>query len=158
MRKDEVRRILQKKYSAYRDEVVGIIKSLPPESRQSGDDSGLDDVWEEFKFQVQREESVTFDLYAETIEAFCKDVAKNLPDHELELLWLDSATYFDHDDDHGPAARGELIAGVTQEIYGKVLEMANNEELKFDHDEEHQVAMFEEDLAPYRATPDEHSD
>ena len=78
MRKDEVRKILQKKYSAYRDEVVGIIQSLPPESRQSGDDSGLDDVWEEFKFQVQREESVTFGLYVETIEAFCKDVTKKL--------------------------------------------------------------------------------
>jgi hypothetical protein len=74
----------------------------------------------------------------ETIEAFCKDVTKKLPDHELELLWLDSATYFDHDDDHGPAARDELIAGVAQEIYGKVLEMANDEELKFDPDEEHQ--------------------
>jgi len=32
----------------------------------------LDDVWEEFKFQVQREETVTFDLYVETIEPFVR--------------------------------------------------------------------------------------
>jgi hypothetical protein len=154
MRKVEVRKILEKKYTAYRDEVVTIIKHLPPDSRLSGDDSGLDDVWEEFKYQVQREESGMFDLYVETIERFCEDLAKKLPDHELELLWLYTDAYFD-DDDEGPPTRDELIEGVTHELYGKVLETASNEDLTFDPDEERQVAAFKEDLGLFGEPLDE---
>ena len=86
MRKAEVTKILRKKYTAYRDEAIKIVKGLPPESRQSGEDSRLEDVWEEFKIQVQREESGVFDLYVETIEGLCEDLVKRLPDHELEFL------------------------------------------------------------------------
>ena len=158
MRKDEVRRILQKKYSAYRDEVVAIIKSLPPESRQSGDDSGLEDVWEEFKFQVQHEESGMFGIYAETIESLCADLVRKMPAHEQDLLWLDCDGYFDHDDNKRLPDRGELIEGVANELYGKVVELANDEELKFDPDEARQLADFEDDMAPYRAAPHERRD
>ena len=158
MRKDEVRQILQKKYCAYRDEVVAIIKSLPPESRQSGDDSGLEDVWEEFKFQVKNEEFVMFDVYVGMIDSFCARVVRKMPTHEQDFLWLDCDAYFDHDDDKGLPDRGELIDGVANELYRKVVELANDEELKFDPDEARQLADFEDDMAPYIASRDERHD
>jgi hypothetical protein len=155
MRKLEVRKILNTKYCAYRDEVIAIVKSLSPESRLSGDDSGLEDVWEEFKYQAQREESFAFDLYVETIESFCKAVIEKLPGHELEFLWLNCDMYFDHDDDSGPPTREELIEGVASELYRTILEVANDEELKFDPDEEREVQAFQDDLGLFREAHDE---
>lgn len=146
MRKPDVSKILQKKYTAYRDEVIKIIQSLPPESRQSGDDSGLEDVWEEFKIQVQREESGVFDLYVETIEGFCEDLVKRLPDHELDLLWLGADASFDHDDEKGPPARDEMTDGIARELYQLVLSRAADEDLKFDPDEARQAEAFQDDL------------
>jgi len=158
MRKDEIRKIVRKKYTAYRDQVVARIKELPPECCLSGDDSGLEDVWEEFKCQVQREESYAFDAYVSTIEALCEDVLGKLPDHELELLWIDCDGYFDHDEDDGPPDHGEMVEGVARELYQKVTELASDEELKFDPDEERQIEAFEDDLAPYRNPSDGHDD
>lgn len=155
MRKAEVRNILEKKYAAYRDEVVRIIKALPPDCRQSGDDLGLEDVWEEFKFQVQREESFTFDLYVETIESLCRDLVKTLPDHERQLLWFDSEGYFDADEDAAPPRGDELIDGLAQELYRRVLELASNEKLTFDPDEERQAAAYQEDFGPFGEPNDE---
>jgi hypothetical protein len=155
MRKAEVRKILESKYNAYRDEVIKIVKGLPPESCLSGDDSGLDDVWGEFKYQVQREESGMFDLYVETIEGLCEDVSKKLPDHEIDLLWLYADAYFDHDDDDGHPGRDELTEAVAHKLYGKVLETAGNNDLTFDPDEERQAAAFQEDLGLFGEPIDE---
>jgi hypothetical protein len=61
MRKQEVRAVLKQKYEFYRDQVIAKIRELGPECRQSSDDSLFEDVWEEFKYQVQREESGVFE-------------------------------------------------------------------------------------------------
>ena len=146
MRKAEVGKILRKKYIACRDEAIKIVQGLPLDSRQSGEDSGLEDVWEEFKIQVQREESGAFDLYVETIEGLCEDLVKRLPDHELELLWLDADAYFDHDDEKGPPGRDEMTDGIARELYQLVLNRAADEDLKFDPDEARQAEAFQDDL------------
>jgi hypothetical protein len=146
MHRAEIRDILQKKYDAYRDDVIKALKILPPEGSLSGDDSGLDDVWEEFKYQVQREESGMFDLYVETIEGVCADLAGKLPNHELELLWLQTEAYFNHDEDDEPRTRDELVEDVGHELYGRVLENAGDQELRFDPDEEKETAAFQQDL------------
>ena len=136
MRKTDVARILRKKYDAYCEQVVGIIKALPSECRQSGDDSPLENVWEEFKCQVQGEEAWMFDAYVETIKAICHQVATSLADHELELLWLDSEAYFDHDDGAPLPHRDQLIEGVEAELYQRVFNRAEDEELAADSDED----------------------
>lgn len=93
MRKSEVRTVLRKKFEAYRNDVIAKIKALPTECRQSGGDFLLEDVWEEFKYQVQGEESSLFDAYVETIEAICRQVLERLPTHELELFgWRPTPT------------------------------------------------------------------
>src|SRR5437879_6817783 len=125
MRKQEVRAVLRQKYEFYRDEVIEKIRGLGPECRQSGDDSPLKDVWEEFKYQVQREESGAFEAYVETIKAICHSLVESFPQHELQLLWLDADGYFDHDDDRDPPHRDELIDSVERELYRRVVNRAN---------------------------------
>ena len=44
--------------------VIADIKALPDNCRQSGDDSNLKDVWEEFKDHLQNEQSNFFCQYA----------------------------------------------------------------------------------------------
>jgi hypothetical protein len=67
-----------------------------------------------------------------TIEALCSDELEKLPDHEIELLWLDCDGYFDHDSDDGVPHRSNMIEEVARELYQKVADLADNEELKFD--------------------------
>ncbi len=145
MKNGEVREILHKKYKAYRDQVVVNTKALPADCRTSGDDSGLEDVWEEFKSQVQWQESLAFEAYVETIQAVCRTILKSLPDHELEFLWLRCDMYFDQDDDAGLPVRAELIDGVVEELYKLVLELAADEDLKADPEEVYDADDFDDD-------------
>ncbi|HAG11401.1 MAG TPA: hypothetical protein DCK76_08495 [Desulfotomaculum sp.] len=50
--------------------------------------------WEEFKFQVQNEESFFFEAYEDTIRAICRNLIRSFPESELKLLWLHSNAYF----------------------------------------------------------------
>jgi hypothetical protein len=118
MRKPEVRAVLKQKYEFYRDQVIAKVRALGPECRQSGDDSLFEDVWEEFKYQVQREESGVFEAY-----------------HELQLLWLDTEGYFDHGGDDGPPHRNELITGVERELYQRVVNCTADEDLRKDREQ-----------------------
>ena len=61
MKHRDMDRIIESKYKRYTANVINQIKALPPESRLSGDDSGLANVWEEWKVQMQGEQSVFFD-------------------------------------------------------------------------------------------------
>jgi hypothetical protein len=97
-----IRKITRAKYIAYAAKVIAEIKDLGPECRQSGDDSLLDDVWEEFKFQHQYEHSVLFEAYEATIEQLCFQIVVELPQHEQEILWFGSDAYFDWDDEGDP--------------------------------------------------------
>jgi hypothetical protein len=54
----------------------------------SGDDSGLESVWEEICVQVQYEQSVMWEAYVETMEGLLFGLVEELPSHEQEALWL----------------------------------------------------------------------
>lgn len=53
-----------------------------------GDDSGLESVWEEICVQVQYEQSVMWEAYAQTMEGLLLGLVEELPNHEQEALWL----------------------------------------------------------------------
>lgn len=62
-------------------------RALPENCRQSGN-SALADVWEEFKAQLQGEQSIMFGLFEDTIQGICAEVAAK-PARELQqFLWL----------------------------------------------------------------------
>ncbi len=134
MKRRDVLRILTAKYDDYARQVIERIKKLPPECRQSGDDSLLEDVWEEWKYQVQRRESVLFNLYEETFRDICTGVVESLPPHERELLWLCSDGSFNHDQETGPPAGNQVVEDVADELYQRVCNIAADEELKVDPD------------------------
>lgn len=133
MKRDEIWRIMEAKYEDYCDQVVQIIQELPDDCRQSGDDSVLEDVWEEFKYQVQRDESVMFGAYESTITAICQGVVQKLPQHEQNLLWLVSDGYFKWDEPDEPFDKTE---DVVSELYRRVCTRAADEDLKRDPDAE----------------------
>lgn len=71
MEDSEVPRMAETGYAKYVRQVIQEIKDLPDECRQSGDDSGLKDVWEEYKYQIQHEEFAVSWAYGETIRSLC---------------------------------------------------------------------------------------
>src|SRR3990170_2432641 len=88
MKRNQVKAIIEAKYEKYVKEVIKEIKTLGPECRQSGDDSGLKDVWEEFKYQMHHGESILYEVYEEDFRRICGRVLKELPKDEIQILWL----------------------------------------------------------------------
>jgi hypothetical protein len=60
------------------------------DTRLSGDDSGLANVWDEVCVQVQFEQSVYWDVYEQTVTAQVAVEFAKLPPHEREAVWLQS--------------------------------------------------------------------
>lgn len=54
----------------------------------SGDDSPLTNIWDEICVQIQSEESVSWDVYEETVQAIAEGFVEELPPHEREAIWL----------------------------------------------------------------------
>lgn len=119
--------ITEAKYVECAKEVIAQIKSLGPECRTSGDDSGLENVWEEFKSQVQGEESLFLEAYEETIRSFCEDVVTNLTKTEFKLLWLWSTGYDEWDEENSPPPY--CREDVVNKLYSVVCNIAVKEEV-----------------------------
>lgn len=60
------------------------------DSRLSGDDSGLANVWDEVCVQVQFEQSIFWDAYEHTVTALVAGEFAKLAPHERESVWLRS--------------------------------------------------------------------
>ncbi len=55
---------------------------------QSGDDSGLRNVWDEVCVQVQGQESVMWDVYLDTISGIIAGYLSGLDDAVKQAIWL----------------------------------------------------------------------
>ncbi len=60
------------------------------ETLGSGDDSGMQNVWEEICVQVQYDEFPFWDAYVQTAKGLILGTVEDLPAHEREALWLKS--------------------------------------------------------------------
>jgi hypothetical protein len=54
----------------------------------SGDDSGLETMWDEICVQVQSEESVFWNVYDETAQNIVRGYIRELADYERAAIWL----------------------------------------------------------------------
>lgn len=63
----------------------------------SGDDSSLENTWDEICVQVQYEESYAWDVYLETVKAILGGDVEDLAAHEREALWLQTEQGSDWD-------------------------------------------------------------
>ncbi|MFO0376287.1 MAG: hypothetical protein ACK51N_04485 [bacterium] len=134
------RRIAEDLYAELVAKVIAEIKAFPPEARLSGDDSVLADVWEEFKYQIQRGESPFFDAYEDSIRAICAGLVAELPCSLQGLLWLWSDAYIDwdgpEDDDEQQIPYGDPVTdGLENELWRRVRVAADDEPLAIDPDD-----------------------
>lgn len=60
------------------------------ETLGSGDDSGMENIWEEICVQVQYDEFPFWDAYVQTAKVLILGTVEDLPAHEREALWLKS--------------------------------------------------------------------
>lgn len=135
-RLEHVRRIVESMFGRLVKQVIADIKALPDRCRQSGDDSVLKDVWEAFKYQLQREQFVWFEYYEATIRDFCDRLVASLDRERQGLLWLWSDGYYHWHDDDDEIPWGQPVEeGVANELYGRVCRAANNEDLAVDPDD-----------------------
>jgi hypothetical protein len=68
---------------------IEVIRTLDGmEGGLSGEDSGLNTLWEEICVQVQHEESIFWDMYDRTVRETIQYVVEKLPPFEREALWL----------------------------------------------------------------------
>ncbi|GEM_PF-1945545 len=143
MKREEVANIINSKYQRYTAEVISRIKALSPDCRQSGDDSSLKNVWEEWKAQIQGEESPLFYAYEETIRGLCRSVVEALPQDEQSLLWLLSDGYFD---DGSPSAGAPMLDAVEDELYNRIWSIGADEDLLSDQEEDEDLSGEDHEL------------
>jgi hypothetical protein len=81
----------------------------------SGDDSVLENIWDEICVQVQGDESVAWDVYVTTIEGILEGEVQELPDYEQAALWLqtEEGENWDSDEeeerDPNPVLRDDIV-------------------------------------------------
>jgi hypothetical protein len=115
----------------YRDEIISglankaceaisgvVIRALTKmtDGMQSGDDSGLENVWEEICVQVQGEESVFWEAYLETIESLILKELSELDAATKQAIWLQSEQGIDWRYDNEDENSGEKVPIDTQDI------------------------------------------
>lgn len=87
----------------------------------SGDDSGLENLWEEICVQVQYDQSVMWEAYEESMEGLLLGLLEELPSHEQEALWLmtePGEEWIGEEDDQReayPVMAGDVIEYLMQE-------------------------------------------
>jgi hypothetical protein len=127
---EKVGRIVNAKYEALIAEVVQAVEALDQTMMQSGDDSPLKNVWEEFVVQIKEGESILFDAYEETIRAICSTPTQALTATEIDILWLWSEGYVECDPDvEDSISRTEKLRHVTDELYRRLCSKADDYEL-----------------------------
>lgn len=124
-------------YNVLVAEVIGEIMELPDNCRQSGDDSKLGDVWEEFKWQLQNDESIYFEAYVDTIQAICLRHVATLDTDRQRLLWLWSEGYLRQWASEDTVTLTDIdLSDIDNELYRRVCYVAINEPLRYELEEE----------------------
>lgn len=91
------------------------------ETLGSGDDSGMENVWEEICVQVQYDEFPFWAAYVHTAKGLILSTVENLPAHEREALWLksDQGEEWDSEDEEQreayPVLNDDIVAYVWNE-------------------------------------------
>jgi len=141
-----VKKLVDTTFSELVSKVIGMVKAFPEDARGSGDDSVLADVWEEFKYQMQREEFSSFGAYEESIQGVCDGLVDELDRSQQALprLWIPASFSWDEEEDlpHGDPISDALKG----ELYLRVCNIANDEELAIDPDEERDQERMADDI------------
>lgn len=106
--------------------VIEKIKALPPYVKQTGPDSGLKTVWDEFKCEKQFQNSDSFSLFENLIQSLVENKIKQEDDFDVEILhYLINRKQYSHK--KTAVKRNEVINKVLCQIHIK----AQDEELEW---------------------------
>ena len=133
---DHVDRLVKARLDELARQTISNFQEIRTDAKLSGDDSPLENVWEEFKYQVQIEGSFYWDAYEETILGICGAYVQELSSFEFRLLWYWTKGYVGWDEDRDeepPYYRDDLV----DELFGRIKSIAAYEQLK--HEEEESV-------------------
>lgn len=109
--------------------VIEKIKALPPEVKQSGSESDLETVWDEYKEQIQYEEYESFNLFEEMIKAMVRDIIDLEDDYNVEILH-----YFFNRERYKEADASEKRNNIVESIFDQIREIAGSEEIEYKND------------------------
>jgi hypothetical protein len=138
--------------------VIEKIKALPPEAKQTGPDSHLKTVWDEFKEQMQYEEYDSFSLYEDMIEATVRDIVAEEDDYDVEILhyffnwkqYVKASTFEKREDIIASIIyQIRIIAQVEEIEYKKNFEYIMYKDVDFDENGLIIVAKVIKRIAPY---------
>lgn len=90
---------------------TNVIKVLraDKESRLSGDDSGLQNVWDEICVQIRGESSIYWDDYLDTAKRIIQAEAGNLDKSVIEAIWLQTDKGEDWDRDNQSDEEANIV-------------------------------------------------
>lgn len=101
------------------------------ESGLSGDDSGLENAWNEVCVQVQHQQSFYWETYLQTIRDYIAGSIEDLKRYELEAIWLqtpegDAWDTEDIDDrEANPVYNGDIVEYVLHAVLGEAANYEN---------------------------------
>jgi len=135
-----IARVVEAREARHAEAIIERFKNVTEGIQMSGDDSPFPDAWEEYKDQVQGEQSIYFDLFELQIRELAHAYAEDLPPDELELLWMGTQAFQDAEPEEREAYFPDAIV---EQLYAAVTRIAASEEGHFvsdadagDHDAE----------------------
>lgn len=91
------------------------------DDRLSGDDSCLQNTWDEICVQVQHEHSFAWDAYDQTVRALVAGEVESLADFEREAVWLQTPQGVEWDCDdghsHNPVFNDDIVEYIISDVY-----------------------------------------
>jgi len=88
-----VESLIEERFTALAGEVKRRLESI--KDKVSGDDSGLDNLWDEFSEQLAGQHSIFFGLQAQFVWDACEDVISDMGAFEVAILGTYSDGYLD---------------------------------------------------------------
>jgi hypothetical protein len=119
--------------------IVAILQGLDAdtENDRGGQGRGLENLWEEYKYQFQREHSDFEDHYQRVAWPLCREAVEKLPAALQRLLWLETDDFDEHCTKEEQLTLADFDpSSVVTSIYQRLGDVANNEPLIFDPDQE----------------------
>lgn len=117
----------------------------------SGDDSCLENVWEEICVQCQLEKSFSWDAYEQTIETLITVHVEKLKDHERIAVWFQNEEGIDwlndSECDEEEIPIGDVNSDVSFYLFGKIINKATD--FSNSRIEEYIDSRFEDDSPCY---------
>ncbi len=94
----------------------------------SGDDSGLESIWDEICVQIQHEESPFWYAYDEIVRGLIGRFVAELSDIEREGIWLQTEASCEETDarEPKPLNRDEIIDYLVRDLYSKAADSSND--------------------------------